>query len=151
MAEMLANGQSGRRASLGRWLGAVALAGAAAFLVIQLSWDRPSALAQAGAPDRPGATSQSVAAKPGGMFAVAGQVTKDTYGLYVVDPDNSTICVYQWLSDGPKSGKLRLMASRNFTYDRQLDEYNTEPPVREIKGYVEEFRRLSTTSPASQP
>ena len=140
MAEMLSSGQGGRRASLGRWLGAVVLAVAAAFLVIQLSWDRPSAMAQSVA-----------AAKTSGMFAVAGQVTKDSFGLYVVDPDSSTICVYQWLSDGAKSGKLRLMASRNFTYDRQLDEYNTEPPVREIKGYVQEYRRLLTTNPASQP
>ena len=140
MAETLAGRHGCRKASLGKWLGLAGLAGFAAFLLVQLSYDHPAAVAQA-----------TGSARAGNVVAIAGQVTKDTYGLYLVDLDNSTIGMYQWLPEGAKSGKLRLMASRSFAFDRQLDEYNTEPSVREIKGYVEEHRRISTTLPASQP
>jgi len=78
------------------------------------------------------------------LFAVAGQITSDTYGLYLLDRKNGTICVYQWLSG---TRKLRLLAARNYTFDLQLDEYNTEPLPRDIKKLVEQHRRLGETTP----
>lgn len=85
-------------------------------------------------------------AADGRVLVVAGQVTRDTYGLYLVDLDNRTICIYQWL---PGSRKLRLMAARTYTYDRELDEYNTEPSPREIRDLVRKARRLE--GPATRP
>lgn len=73
------------------------------------------------------------------VFVVAGQVTPETYGLYLVDTTHQRICVYQWLQG---TRKLRLMAVRNYTFDLRLDEYNTEKLPREIKKLVEQGRPL---------
>ena len=77
---------------------------------------------------------------------VAGEISRDTFGLYLVDLARRRICVYQWLAG---SRKLRLMAVRNYSYDRELDDYNTEPPTREIKDLVTQAQRLrnATTRP----
>ena len=75
------------------------------------------------------------------VFVVAGQISRETYGVYLVDYENSTICVYQYI---PRDRKLRLMAARTYSFDAQLDEYNTEPPPREIKKMVEEHKRLNS-------
>ncbi len=73
------------------------------------------------------------------VLVVAGQVTRDTYGLYLVDQANRTICVYQW---SPNSRKLRFLAARTYTFDRKLDQYNTEPDPLEIKKLSDKARRL---------
>jgi hypothetical protein len=74
-----------------------------------------------------------------GVFAVAGQITRDSYGLYLVDVPRGTICVYQYL--GGQQG-LRLVAARTFIYDRQLDSYNTYPLPKDVAKMVAEARRL---------
>jgi len=81
-----------------------------------------------------------------GVFASAGQVTPETYGLYLVDVRRGTICLYQYL---PSTRKLKLMAARTFLFDRQVENYNTEPDPREIKKLVAEQKPLSgaPTSP----
>ncbi len=76
------------------------------------------------------------------VFVVAGQISRETYGLYLVDYKNSTICIYQYL---PKTRKLRLMAARTYRFDVQLDEYNADNPLpREVKKLVQQQRRLRT-------
>ncbi len=52
------------------------------------------------------------------VFVVAGQISRETYGLYLVDYKNSTICVYQYF---PRDRKLRLMAARTYAFDVQLN------------------------------
>ena len=87
-------------------------------------------------------TGQAPATTAGGMknvFVVAGQITKDTYGLYLVDVEYGTICMYDWV---PQKQKLRLMAARTFLFDRQLDDYNTEISPGEIKKLVAQQKRL---------
>lgn len=80
------------------------------------------------------------------LIVVSGQVARDSYGLYLVDTDNKTICVYQWI---PATRKMRLMASRTFVYDVRLDDYNCDSPTpREVKRLVDQQRRLGTTAPA---
>ena len=75
-----------------------------------------------------------------GITAVAGQVTSDSYGLYLIDTENGTMAVYQWL---PGIRKLRLMAARNYEFDLKLDEYNSDDPSpSEIKQLVEQHDRL---------
>jgi hypothetical protein len=126
------------RASAVRWLVVVLLGAMAAFLVFQAAATNSSA----GGTPTGGAEGRNV-------FAIAGQVTSDTYGLYLVDPQSGTICLYQFL---PDSRRLRLLAARTFIYDRMLDEYNTEPLPREIKTLVERQRRLeTTTAPTTRP
>lgn len=76
-----------------------------------------------------------------GVVVVAGNITPQTRGIYLVDLDNDTICVYEYAS---ATKRLRFLAARRFTYDCQLDEYKTEPPPREMKEIVEGSKRLGS-------
>ena len=79
------------------------------------------------------------------VFVTAGQISRDTYGLYLVDFENKTICVYQTRPKS-KDNKLRLMAARTYAFDVQLDEYNTDTDLspRVIKKMVEDHKRLNS-------
>jgi len=114
------------------WVVVALLAVIATALVMAIGLDPPAAHAQVSAADRDG------------VFVVAGKVTPETYGMYLVDTGKHRIAVYQWL---PNSRKLRLMAVRNYTYDLRLDEYNTEKLPREIKKLVEESKPLEGKRP----
>ena len=94
-----------------------------------------------------GAAADATSGAAGHMIAVAGQITADTYGLYLVDLKNGTISVYQYAK--ARTPQLRLLAARNITFDVQLDEYNTEPSPREIKKLVQQQQRLSETQPVT--
>ncbi|SRR5690554_5603958 len=83
----------------------------------------------------------------GNILVKTGQMTGDTYGVFIVDMATGSIAVYQWM---PSTRMLRLMAVRNYTYDLQLDEYNTEPLPREIRDLVREHRRLDETTPPGE-
>ena len=72
-------------------------------------------------------------------LAVSGQISRDSYGLYLVDLKNRTITIYQYI---PSKHSLHLLAARTFEFDVQLDEYNTDPSPREIKRLVEQHKRL---------
>jgi len=86
------------------------------------------------------ATAQVTSVGGNDMLVVGGQITKDSYGLYLVDMKRQSLCVYQWL---PATRKLRLMAARTLEYDVQLDEYNADKPTpREVKRLVEQNKRL---------
>lgn len=131
MAEESPHIQPQRSASAAKWLIVVLLAVIATCLMIEVGWTTSAARAQvAGAGGAPT------------VFAVAGKVTPETYGLYLVDLKYNTICVYQYL---PASRRLRLMAARTFVFDRQLEDYNTELSPREVKKLVEQQRSLRAT------
>lgn len=109
-----------------RWAATVLLSVLAGVLGSQLHSSPPAAWAQTGAAG-------------GDVFICAGQVSSDSYGLYLVDLKQRTIGVYQWL---PNSRKLRFLAARNYTYDLKLDDYNTEAPPRAIKKLSEQAKPL---------
>jgi len=74
------------------------------------------------------------------IFVVAGEVAPNMHGLYLVDLENGTICVYQYV---PQTQRLRLVAARTFVYDVKLDDYNNEEPApRDVKKLVEQQKRL---------
>jgi hypothetical protein len=123
----------GRPSSAAKWFIVAVLGAVAALLLTELGISASAARAQ---PDSPVAG--------GNIIAVPGQITHDTYGVYLVDPEKGTICVYQYLVTAKT---LRLLASRNYVFDVQLDDYNTQPPPRQIKELVEQQKRLS--SPAA--
>lgn len=112
-----------------KWLITILLAVIAALLLVEVGSTYSAA-------DSP------TAAASGSVFALAGQLSRDTYGVYLVDVENSTICVYEFARTA-KGGKLRLMASRTTAFDRRLDAYNTEPPPKEIRSLVEKHQRLT--------
>lgn len=126
--------QPNRRPSVtaAQWLIVALLAAAAAMLGAEAIFSPTSAAAQTGW----AGTTQPA----GGVFAIAGQITRDTYGLYLVDLRNDTICLYEYVAGRP--GRLWLRAARTFVYDRQLDAYNTEPAPAEIAEMVSKARRL---------
>ena len=111
------------------WLITSLLAVIAVCLLIEVGASTSIALAQANSSAEGGQTDR--------LLAVAGQLSRDTYGLYLVDLDNTTICVYQYLP-GKRTGmtELCLMAARSFAFDRRLEEYNTKPSPREIKELI---------------
>ena len=132
MVDSFAQIQRRQSASTAKWLIVVLLAVIAACLLIEVGAATSSARAQTagtgGAPT---------------VFAVAGKVTPETYGLYLVDLENGTICVYQYL---PANRRLRLMAARTFVFDRQLEDFNNESPTpREVKKLIEQQRSLRAT------
>ncbi len=112
-------------------------------VVALLAWQLVSPAGLASAQSAASASSAN-----GPVTAIAGQLTKDNYGLYLIDAQSGTICVYQYF---PSDRKLRLMSARAFLFDRQLDEYNTEPPLSEINDLVRNARRVKDVTPASQP
>ncbi|MFH0980226.1 MAG: hypothetical protein V2A79_01640 [Planctomycetota bacterium] len=70
-----------------------------------------------------------------GVFAFTGQVTKNTFGVFMVDVDAGTIWCYEW-NEG--KGCLRLVAARTWRYDRYLEEFNAcAPGPREVEHLVE--------------
>jgi len=84
----------------------------------------------------------------GKVFAVAGQITGDTYGLYLVDLENGTICLYEYVG---RERRLWLRAARTFRADLKLDAYNTQPSPEEVSKMVSEARRLKDRPAPTRP
>jgi len=119
------------------WLIGVSLAVIAVCLVLR---DRPEQPVQAQAVAQAGAR---------GIFAFTGQLTKGTYGVFLVDVDAGTLWCYEYV--GTKR-ELRLVASRSWVYDRYLEEFNAgDPPVAEIERLVEEQRTRKLQSLGTTP
>ncbi|MBS3734913.1 MAG: hypothetical protein KGY99_08295 [Phycisphaerae bacterium] len=121
------------QSAVAKWLVVALLAVVATCLLIEVSV-RPSA----GAPVVVDDDQRRSATR--GTFAVAGRITQDTYGLYLVDPAAGSICLYQWQA---RERTLRLLAARTYVYDRQLDAYNTKLEPAEVRKLVAQQQRLS--------
>lgn len=134
MPETATQNTLGASHSAGKWVIVVLLSVIATCLLIEVGASTLDArTAQAGAQAGAGGGAKA------GLFAVAGQITRDTYGMYLVDAERGTICVYQYV---PTTRKLYLRAARNITFDLLLDAYNTELPPQEVKKLVEQHKRL---------
>ncbi len=123
---------TGRRTApvAGRWAVVVLMAMAAGVLAAELF--------------RPVRVEAGTGSAGGGkVFAIAGQITADTYGLYLVDLESGTICLYEYVA---RERRLWLRAARTFRADVQLDAYNTEPSPAEVSKMVREARRLKDVS-----
>ncbi|MGH7176421.1 MAG: hypothetical protein ACREJC_03485 [Tepidisphaeraceae bacterium] len=112
---------------LGKLIIALSANAVAVTLVALALWARgpslnlvPSAFAQPQLPIGGGA----------GLFIVPAQFSSNTYGCYLMDVDAQTLCAYQFM---PADKQLRLVAARNFRWDRRLGNFNTTPAPIEIK------------------
>ncbi len=123
----------GRPALAAKWLIVVALGAVAVLLSAELARNVSTAGGQTEQP-MPG----------GGVQVVPGQITRDAYGVYLVDPQKGTMCVYQYLAT---TRTLRLVASRKYVFDLQLDDYNTQPPPSQIREWVEQQKRPPAMAP----
>ncbi len=83
-----------------------------------------------------------------GIFAFSGQLSKSTYGVYMVDVDAMTMWVYEYL---PQKGCLRLAAARTWRYDRYLENHNLcDLPPDAVEQMIEDQRRYRLQSSESQ-
>ncbi len=79
-----------------------------------------------------------------GVFAFSGQLSKGTFGVYVVDTDAMTIWAYEYLS---QKGCLRLAGARTWRYDRYLENHNVcDLPPDVVEKMVEEQRQYRIQS-----
>jgi hypothetical protein len=80
-----------------------------------------------------------------GVFAFPAQMTKTTYGVFMVDVDTGTIWCYEFTGQR----KLRLAAARSWRFDRYLENHNLEDVEPEaVERMVEqerEQRKLRTS------
>jgi hypothetical protein len=123
------------------WVTVVLLAVIATALVMRLDEGRlmRSAMAQT---ESPGAG--LVGAR--GIYAFSGQLTLKTFGLFMLDVDTGTIWCYE-LSRGTNDELLlRLVAARNWTSDRYLEEFNVADPVPgAVRMMVQQQRAMRQT------
>lgn len=110
------------------WVIAVSLAVIALCLVLRLD-SMPNGQAFAQSVGKAGAR---------GIFAFTGQLTKNSYGVFMVDVDAGTIWCYEYQGRDNKS--LKLVAARDWRYDRYLENHCTDPPVNVIKQMLEDQR-----------
>ena len=74
-----------------------------------------------------------------GVFAFSGQLSKGTYGVYVVDTDAMTIWAYEYLA---QKGCIRLAGARTWRYDRYLENHNVcDLPPEVVEKMIEEQRQ----------
>ena len=77
------------------------------------------------------------------------QFSTNTWGVYLMDVEQQTLCAYQYL---PGEHSLRLVAARNFRYDRRLGNYNTaNPSPLEVKDLVEKEAAGARGKTAKEP
>jgi hypothetical protein len=93
-----------------------------------------AALAQATPAAQPG---QQLGAR--GIYMMPAQLGPMSYGLYLMDVDSGTICIYKAL---PDSNRFTLMAARSFKYDRFLEDFNNDKPrPKEVQKLIEAQRQ----------
>jgi len=59
-----------------------------------------------------------------GLYMAPAQLGPNSFGLYLMDVDSGTICVYKV---SPDSSRFKLMAARSYKYDRFLEDLNNDP------------------------
>lgn len=124
------------RSSTAVWLIAVSLLVIAACLVLRLD-SPPGGTAMAQPTSLAGAR---------GVFAFTGQLSKGSYGVFMVDVDAGTIWCYECRPDKPD---LRLVAGRSWVFDRYLEDFNSNNPSPEqIEAEVEQRRERKLQSQA---
>jgi len=87
----------------------------------------PSAFAQAQQQQQPGIAGGA------GVFIMPAQFSSNIWGCYIMDVDKQTLCAYM-VTDSPR--QLKLIAARDFRWDRGLKNFNTGPSPQEIQDLV---------------
>jgi hypothetical protein len=85
-----------------------------------------------------------------GIYMMPAQLGPNTFGVYLMDVDSGTICVYKAL---PETSRFRLMAARSFKNDRFLEDYDNEGLLpRDVQKVVANQRQRQTLeSQTNQP
>jgi hypothetical protein len=82
-----------------------------------------------------------------GLFLMPAQFSENVWGCYIMDVDQQTLCAYTVSGSPPQ---LKLVAARDFRFDRRLKNYNTQhPSPQEVKELVE--KELNDTRATAAP
>lgn len=98
------------------------------------------------------AQNQAPIAGGGGVFIMPGQLSGNTWGVYLLDVDQQTLAVYTYR---PGERQLSLLAARTYRYDRRLTNYNTGggnagPSPDEVRELIDRASRPPPTTPPAQ-
>lgn len=126
--------------TIGLYLNALLLAG---IFVVWIGRSETTILSAAYAQQQP----QPIAGG-GGLFLMPGQLSPSTWGCYVMDVDRQTLLVYQY---SPGERMLRFMAGRDFSQDRRIRRYNTEPSPDEIRNLADKEADMGRIIPPTEP
>lgn len=75
-----------------------------------------------------------------GLFAFSGQLSKNSYGIFMVDVDAMTLWAYEYQ---PQKECLRLAAARTWRYDRYLENHNgCDLPPEAVEKMIEDQRQF---------
>jgi hypothetical protein len=66
----------------------------------------------------------------GNLYLMPAQFPGGNFGAYIMDIDKQVLCAYQFYA-GDK--QLRFVAARKFSHDLRINEFNTTPPVDDMK------------------
>ena len=70
--------------------------------------------------------------------AIPVQLERGSYGIAMLDTAEKRFWVYEISSRGPADSRLRLLAARDWQYDRFLRQYNTaEPSPLQVRNIIE--------------
>lgn len=84
-----------------------------------------------------------------GVFAFPAQITKTSYGVYMVDVDTGTIWCYEYTGG---TRKLRLAAARSWRFDRYLEDLNGEDmSPTDVEQLVEQARTAKLQAGGAGP
>jgi len=73
-----------------------------------------------------------------GIYMAPAQLSPTTFGMYLLDLDSSTVCVYRVEANS----RFRLIAARSFRHDRFVEDFNNEKPTpKEIQEWVEKQKQ----------
>lgn len=87
-----------------------------------------------------------------GVFAFTGQMSKNTFGLFMVDVDTATVWCYEFI--GRDQGRLRFAAARSWRWDRYLESHNLDPDSpspKEVEQMVELERAAKMQASGGPP
>jgi hypothetical protein len=89
-----------------------------------------------------------------GIYMMPAQLGVNTWGVYLLDLDSSTIVVYRAL---PEANRFKLMAARSWKSDRFLEDFNNDAPTPKDVARLVEIQRqrmelkAQDTQPANPP
>ena len=82
-----------------------------------------------------------------GVFIVPAQFSDTSYGCYIMDVDAQTLCAYQYYGK-----QLKLVAARNFRWDRRLNRFNSDgPSPDEVRQMIEQEQADARVRESTEP
>jgi len=113
-----------------KWLLPAVIAGAVLCLIFMAGRFGPQAKAHA----------ELQASTDSGISVIPVQLSRDSYGLAMVDMTSQTLWLYEIDNRSPAHNRLRLLAARSWKYDRLLENYNTaDPKPDQVKMMLEKL------------